>query len=143
MGSVYQTSWDVSFPPSPQEVDIEVIDLVGQAGSACRYSFYASECLLLMHSSVTKGTPSELPSEAAPALVPVEELWLSSPEDAELAELGHLLEISIGDALGLGVNEVQWRWFVSESNAAVAVGSHNVLSYQEWTGQWWGTGGRL
>jgi hypothetical protein len=50
-----------------------------------------------------------------------------SSEDEELAELGRLLEINIGEALGLGIKEVQRRWCLSSNNAAEAVGSWEVF----------------
>jgi hypothetical protein len=65
--------------------------------------------LIVLASFVDEETPSELLREAAPVVVPPEELWLSVSKDEEWAKLGHLLKIDVGGALGLGVVEVQ-RW---------------------------------
>jgi hypothetical protein len=62
---------------------------------------------------VNRETLLELPQEAAPVVMPPEELRPLVSEDEELAKLGHLLEINVGEALGLGINEVQRRWFTS------------------------------
>jgi hypothetical protein len=70
---------------------------------------------------------SEFPQEAAPVVVPIEELCPSILEDEELAELGHLLEIDIGQAVGIGLAEVHRRWFSSTSNAATALKSYEVI----------------
>jgi hypothetical protein len=44
-----------------------------------------------------------------------------------LAKLGCLLEINIGEALGLGIDEVRRRWFISSNNVATALESHEVI----------------
>jgi hypothetical protein len=77
--------------------------------------------LLVLASLVDEETLSELPWEAAPVVVPPEELQSSVSEDEELAELGHLLEIDVGEALGLGIVEVWRRWFSTSNNTVAAV----------------------
>jgi hypothetical protein len=44
-----------------------------------------------------------------------------------LAELGHLLKIDVGEALGMGLTEVQRRWFSTLSNVVPALESHEVI----------------
>jgi hypothetical protein len=63
-------------------------------------------CLLIVLVLVARETPLELPREAAPAVVPPEELQPLVSEDEELAELGCLLKIDVGEALGMGLSEV-------------------------------------
>jgi hypothetical protein len=55
---------------------------------------------------VDRETPLEFLQEATPIVVPPKELQSSVSENKKLAELGHLLEINIGEALGLGIDEV-------------------------------------
>jgi hypothetical protein len=43
-----------------------------------------------------------------------------------LAELGHLLEIEVGEALGLGLAEER-RWFSMSSNIATALELQEVI----------------
>jgi hypothetical protein len=45
----------------------------------------------------------------------------------KLAELGRLLEIDIGEALGMGLAEVCRRWFSTSSNMATALESCEVI----------------
>jgi hypothetical protein len=60
-------------------------------------------------------------------VVPPEELCLSISEDEGLTELGHLLEIDVGEALGMGLAEVRRRWFLSTSNTVTALESCEVI----------------
>jgi hypothetical protein len=60
-------------------------------------------------------------------VVPPKELRPSISEDEELAELGCLLEINVGEALGMGLAEVCRRWFSSMSNAATALESCEII----------------
>jgi hypothetical protein len=69
----------------------------------------------------------ELLQEAAPVVIPPEEPWSLVSEDKELAELGRLLEINVGEASGLGINKVQRRWFTSTNNVVTALESHEVI----------------
>jgi hypothetical protein len=75
---------------------------------------------------VDKETPSELLREAAPVIVPPEELRSSALEDEELAMLGHLT-INIGETLELGLAEVWRRWFLTSDNAVTALESWEVI----------------
>jgi hypothetical protein len=52
---------------------------------------------------------------------------LSVSEDEELAKLGRLLEIDVGEALGLGITEVWRRWFSISNNAAAALELWEVI----------------
>jgi hypothetical protein len=76
----------------------------------------------LIASLVDRETPLELLWGAAPhVVVPPNEFWSSVLEDEELAELGHLLEIEVGEALRSGLAEVCRRWFTLSSNIAAAL----------------------
>jgi hypothetical protein len=83
--------------------------------------------LIVLASLVGIETLSELLLEAAPVVVPPKELWPSVSEDEELAELGCLLEIDVGEALGLGLAEVQRRWFSTSNNMATTLELREVI----------------
>jgi hypothetical protein len=57
--------------------------------------------LIVLASLVDEETLLELLWEAARVVVPPKELWSSVSEDEEL---GHLLEIDVGEVLGSGIN---------------------------------------
>jgi hypothetical protein len=57
-------------------------------------------------SSAFVTTPSVLPEEVAPVIVPVGELQDLPGEESEVAELGRLLEVEIRAALDISLKEV-------------------------------------
>jgi hypothetical protein len=81
----------------------------------------------VLASLVDRETPSELPQEAVPVAVPLEELHPSISEDEELAKLGCPLEIDVGEALGMGLTKVQRRWFSISNNMVAALESWEVI----------------
>jgi hypothetical protein len=83
--------------------------------------------MLIVHVLAARETPSELHQEAAPVVVPPKELRPSVSEDEELAELGCLLEIDVGEALEMALVEVRRRWFSTSGNMATALELREVI----------------